>query len=390
MPLFFVAEAEVFRDRWYWRDRRVAHAVRVWRIVYQPLTSTYRVTTFGGLSQNFATRDRGARRDQPRRRAGRSPSAGQIDDGSRHYVEFGYRLDTSLLPRPMQIGIGGQPDWQLSRHAHAAHQLMQLRRPAPSRAPAGHAEPRAASAVTKAAAGPGSSRRSPPPAPAWCSRSCSSIATNNPALYERHYVWLFWVNVAWRALLVLVIVVAGVRLLWRVSRGKFGSRLLLKLAAIFALVGVVPGVLIYTVSYQFVSRSIESWFDVKVEGALDAGLNLGSGTLDAIVSDLATKTRLAAERLGESAAVGRAAGARAAARAALGAGDLRSSAAPARRCSRPAAATLRPDARARRAAHAAPGAQRSASSARLEGLDEEASAAARRIRRDGPRARGRA
>ncbi len=128
-----------------------------------------------------------------------------------------------------------------------------------------------------------------------------SIATNNPALYERHYVWLFWVNVALASLLVTVIVVAGVRLLWRVSRGRFGSRLLLKLAAIFALVGVIPGVLIYTVSYQFVSRSIESWFDVKVEGALDAGLNLGRGTIDSIVAELGTKTRLAAERLGEAA-----------------------------------------------------------------------------------------
>ena len=129
-----------------------------------------------------------------------------------------------------------------------------------------------------------------------------SIATNSPTLYERHYVWLFWVNVALASVLVLVIVVAGVRLLWRVSRGRFGSRLLLKLAAIFALVGVVPGVLIYAVSYQFVSRSIESWFDVRVEGALDAGLNLGRGTIDAVVGDLGTKTRQAAERLGESAA----------------------------------------------------------------------------------------
>ena len=127
------------------------------------------------------------------------------------------------------------------------------------------------------------------------------VATNSPELYERQYVWLFWVNVALASTLVLVIVVAGIRLLWRVSRGRFGSRLLLKLAAIFALVGVVPGLLIYTVSYQFVSRSIESWFDVKVEGALDAGLNLGRGTIDAIVSDVATKTRLAAERIGESA-----------------------------------------------------------------------------------------
>jgi len=127
-----------------------------------------------------------------------------------------------------------------------------------------------------------------------------SIATNNPTLYERHYVWLFWVNVTVASVLVLVIGAAGVRLVLRVRRGKFGSRLLLKLAAIFALVGVVPGVLIYTVSYQFVSRSIESWFDIKVETALDAGLKLGKGTLDAVVSDVAAKTRLAAERLGDS------------------------------------------------------------------------------------------
>ena len=61
-----------------------------------------------------------------------------------------------------------------------------------------------------------------------------SIATNNPSLYERHYVWLFWVNVVVATLLVLVICIAAVRLVLRVSRGKFGSRLLLKLAAIFA------------------------------------------------------------------------------------------------------------------------------------------------------------
>ncbi|RQP22458.1 sensor histidine kinase [Piscinibacter terrae] len=126
-----------------------------------------------------------------------------------------------------------------------------------------------------------------------------SIATNNRAFYERHYPWLFWVNVTVAGFLVLVIGIAAVRLLVRVQRGKFGSRMLLKLAAIFALVGVLPGVLIYTVSYQFVSRSIESWFDVKVEGALDAGLNLGRGTLDTMVNDLANKTRIAAERLAD-------------------------------------------------------------------------------------------
>ena len=112
VPLYFVAEAEVFRDRWYWRDKRIASASRVWRIVYQPLTSNYRVT-FAGLSQSYATR---AEAFAAIRRgvSWKIADAGQIEEGSRHYVEFSFRLDTSLLPRPMQIGIGSQPDWALS------------------------------------------------------------------------------------------------------------------------------------------------------------------------------------------------------------------------------------------------------------------------------------
>jgi hypothetical protein len=113
VPLFFVAEAEIFRDRWYWRDRRVARALRTWRIVYQPLTSTYRVTPVGGLSQNFATRVE-AIASFSRVTNWKIAEPGQIEEGSRHYVEFQYRLDTSQLPRPMQIGISGEPDWQLA------------------------------------------------------------------------------------------------------------------------------------------------------------------------------------------------------------------------------------------------------------------------------------
>ena len=112
VPLYFVAEAELFRDRWYWRDQRVANAVRVWRIVYQPLTSTYRVT-FGGLSQNYNSREE-AFAAISRTSRWKIAEPGQVAEGSRHYVEFSYRLDTSLLPRPMQIGIGGQADWNYS------------------------------------------------------------------------------------------------------------------------------------------------------------------------------------------------------------------------------------------------------------------------------------
>ena len=127
-----------------------------------------------------------------------------------------------------------------------------------------------------------------------------SIATNNRVLYERHYEWLLWVNIGVAAALGLVILVALTHLARRMRHGKFGSKLLFKLAAIFAFVGVVPGALIYGVSYQFVSRSIESWFDIEVEGALESGLNLGRTTLQLLVNDVATKTRLAAENATEN------------------------------------------------------------------------------------------
>jgi nitrogen fixation/metabolism regulation signal transduction histidine kinase len=126
-----------------------------------------------------------------------------------------------------------------------------------------------------------------------------SFASAGKGFYEREFVWLFWVNVAVAVLLVLVLVLAAVRLAARLRRGKFGSRLLLKLAAIFALVGVLPGLVIYTVSYQFASRSIEAWFDVRLAGALDAGLALGKTTLDGMQTDLVAKTAVAAGRVAE-------------------------------------------------------------------------------------------
>ncbi|HJV72243.1 sensor histidine kinase [Ideonella sp.] len=126
-----------------------------------------------------------------------------------------------------------------------------------------------------------------------------SLLAQGPSRYERHFVWLFWVNAAVATGLMLVIIGAGLRLALRFRQRKFGSRLLLKLAGIFALVGVLPGALIYTVSYQFVSRSIEAWFDTRVERALDAGLALGKDTLAALAADLESKTRTAAERLAE-------------------------------------------------------------------------------------------
>ena len=126
-----------------------------------------------------------------------------------------------------------------------------------------------------------------------------TLATNNRALYERNYAWLFGVNVVVALLLFAVLAWVALRLAVRLRRGRFGSRLLVKLAAIFALVGLLPGLLIYGVSYQFVSRSIESWFDVRVEGALAAGVSLARATLETQSSETGARTRSAGVQLAQ-------------------------------------------------------------------------------------------
>ena len=125
-------------------------------------------------------------------------------------------------------------------------------------------------------------------------------ATDQSENFNHNYEWLVVTNAVVAGGLLLTILWGSVRLWLRLRKGQFGARLLVKLAGIFALVGVVPGVLIYVVSYQFVSRSIESWFDVKVEVALVAGLNLGRATLDTLSEDLAKQAKAAAANLAES------------------------------------------------------------------------------------------
>jgi hypothetical protein len=111
VPVYFVAQAELKRSRWYWRDERVARLSRSWRVAYQPLTGTWRVG-LGGLNQTVSTLAEAM--------AAVTRSAGwpvaelsQLDPDDRYYLEFSYRLDTSQLPSPMQIGLGGQADWAI-------------------------------------------------------------------------------------------------------------------------------------------------------------------------------------------------------------------------------------------------------------------------------------
>ncbi|WP_414719402.1 sensor histidine kinase [Trinickia sp.] len=128
-----------------------------------------------------------------------------------------------------------------------------------------------------------------------------AAASANTEFFDRYYSWLYAANIAVALVFLLIVLALVAMILARLRKGKFGTRLLAKLAIFFALVGVLPGGIIYVVSYQFVSRSIESWFDVNVETALTSGLNLGRGMLDASLSDLQTKAHVMADQLGGTA-----------------------------------------------------------------------------------------
>jgi hypothetical protein len=111
VPIYFAAQATLWRYRWYWRDERIARVNRTWRLAYQPLTGTWRVG-LGGLNQSHATLAE-ALAVVTRTSHWRLAELSQVDPDSRHSVEFSWRLDTSQLPSPMLIGLAGGSDFAL-------------------------------------------------------------------------------------------------------------------------------------------------------------------------------------------------------------------------------------------------------------------------------------
>jgi hypothetical protein len=112
LPVIFVAEAEIYRERWYWLDKRVASAQRQMRLVYQPLTRRWRLSIGSGPGRPG---EAGAALALIRRFVGwRIAEFGVLEAGSTHRLDFRFRLDTAQLPRPLQIGTLGESDWVLA------------------------------------------------------------------------------------------------------------------------------------------------------------------------------------------------------------------------------------------------------------------------------------
>lgn len=122
IPMYFVAEAQVLRDRWYWSDRQVAATSRYLRLSYQPLTRRWRliisstpITNAGlgvSLGQNFDDFEDALAAIQ-RISRWKIAEGDAIEADAMHTVNFRFRLDMSQLPRPFQIGAVGRSGWNL-------------------------------------------------------------------------------------------------------------------------------------------------------------------------------------------------------------------------------------------------------------------------------------
>src|SRR5574343_71922 len=118
-------------------------------------------------------------------------------------------------------------------------------------------------------------------------------------IFSRNYPLLIGLNIV-LALGMLALVGLQLRSLWRDYQAQvFGARLKLRLMLMFGVIAVLPGALVYGVSVQFVTRSIESWFDVRVEKALESGLHLGRSALESMLADLSDKGRAMAIELSD-------------------------------------------------------------------------------------------
>lgn len=124
IPMFFVAEADTYLNRWYWVDKRVASATRTIRLAYQPLTRRWRVNIVSGLmnnsaglratfNQNYDTLPEALSAVQ-RLSRWRIADNTEVEADLAHKLEFRFNLDLSQLPRPFQIGVAGQKDWTIS------------------------------------------------------------------------------------------------------------------------------------------------------------------------------------------------------------------------------------------------------------------------------------
>src|SRR5690606_16905384 len=127
-----------------------------------------------------------------------------------------------------------------------------------------------------------------------------AAASADSSMFAGHYPLLLVLNGLIALALLGLVAYQLVKLRRALKARVFGSRLTLRFLLVFVLMAALPGALVYTVSVQFLARSIESWFDVRVDAALESGLSLGRNVLDNMLGDLRNKARTISLELAEA------------------------------------------------------------------------------------------
>jgi len=127
-----------------------------------------------------------------------------------------------------------------------------------------------------------------------------SSASANTDLFAQHFAWLLAATGVLVVAMLALVVYQIVQLRYKVRAGVFGTKLTIRLMLVFGLMTLLPGAVVYAVSVQFLSKSIESWFDVRVDTALSSGLNLGQAVLDNLLRESARKADSMAQTLAEA------------------------------------------------------------------------------------------
>ncbi len=126
-----------------------------------------------------------------------------------------------------------------------------------------------------------------------------ATAADNTEFFAGHLSLLLGLTVATAVGLVLLIGYQSFVLVRRIRAGVFGAKLTARMFLIISLMALVPGMVVYGVSVQFLIRSIESWFDVRMESALEGGLALGRSALEHVQREVVRKTETLSRQLAE-------------------------------------------------------------------------------------------
>jgi nitrogen fixation/metabolism regulation signal transduction histidine kinase len=127
-----------------------------------------------------------------------------------------------------------------------------------------------------------------------------ATASGDTAFFAQQYPLLLGLNAALAVLLAALVIYQLAALARRYRARVFGTRMTWRLFLRFAALAVLPGLIVYAVSVQFITRSIESWFDVKVDAALEGGMNLGQQAIDQMQVELQAKARAMALDLADA------------------------------------------------------------------------------------------